>query len=200
MYDEDVIIIKRTPETDYRNGHPRSRSSNRDGAEIRDHRGAGATRVYHVPPPRTTRDQTDGRANTTVTVRRAAETTDMPYYGSLEPASQPPQVYYAPHGSMLAPVGPSYPYPVITYPSRSSAIPVETLSDGVTLIADAVAAFLPLPSSPPEPTGDEVLDRTNQNEHRHAIASHDKMTQRIRTGGRVLGGLLKLVLRQSQER
>lgn len=183
MYDEDIIIIQSGEDDDEpRNAidvrdHRRSRG-NRQAAQPRS-RARQAARVYRVP---------------------ASRRGTRPYPSSRDS----PILYSRPghpaHGPAPAVIGHTYPQPgypqpgyaLPAHPSERRSIPVETLADGTSLVADGVAAILPLPL-PPESVGDCDTDLANQNEHRQALAAHTKTGQRIRTGGRILGGLLKLL-------
>ena len=178
MYDDDILIIETSEDDEPRNA---ARRSNRQAAQPA-RRSRPATRVYRVP---------------------ASQTRPQPRYRPNPHAVGPigPQPYYPPMGYPQ----PGYPQPGYPQPGYSQptglyippttaqrSIPLETLAEGTTLAADGIAAILPLPL-PPEAVGDCNTDLANQNEHRQALASHTKTTQRIRTGGRILGGLLKML-------
>lgn len=172
MYDDEDVIIIEPIDDEPRNAidvrdHRRGRS-NRQAAQRRG-RSSQSARVYRVP----------ARSS----VRRHNPLTPRPI--GPQPAVYPPMSYPPPGYPQLG-------YALPPHLSQRRSIPVETLADGTTLVADGVAAILPLPL-PPEAAGDCHIDLANQNEHRQALAMHTKTTQRIRTGGRILGGLLKLL-------
>lgn len=64
----------------------------------------------------------------------------------------------------------------------------------IEVAADGMAELVPLPQPPPAPIGDAQTDLQNQNVHRHSLHSHRVLTNRIRTGGRVLTRVFELLL------
>lgn len=63
----------------------------------------------------------------------------------------------------------------------------------VEVLGETVAELIPLPELPPTPTGSADVDLQNQNEHRQALHAHRVLTSRIRTGGRVVTKIIRLL-------
>lgn len=66
--------------------------------------------------------------------------------------------------------------------------------DFVEVFTDGVAELIPLPDKPPPPTGEVATDMFNQNEHRQALHAHRVLTSRIKTSGRVLSKVFRLLM------
>ena len=190
MYHDDVIIIESSPdEYGYRN-NSNVRDHRRDRRSSGSSRPTQTARIYRVPAPR---HPSGGGESVPVSPPQEGTPTTQPapyQPGGYQPAHYQPGGYQP--GGYQPPMAMPYPGPV-GYP-HYRAIPIEALAEGVTLAADGIAAFMPLPDPPPPLVDDGgPIDITNQNEHRHALAAHDKTTNRIRTGGRILGGVLRLM-------
>jgi hypothetical protein len=91
--------------------------------------------------------------------------------------------------------------------AHGSRVPAyhEDAPDAVTIKADKLvtilemagetpAELLPLPEPPPTPTGDLTIDLQNQTAHRQALHAHRVLQSRIRTGGRLLSKVCRLLM------
>lgn len=82
-------------------------------------------------------------------------------------------------------------------PTRQPMTPkTAKVLDFVEVFTDGVAELIPLPDKPPPPTGETptATDIHNQNEHREALHAHRVLTSRIRTSGRVISKVFRLLL------
>jgi hypothetical protein len=76
------------------------------------------------------------------------------------------------------------------------SIPTGKVLRFVEVLGETVAELIPLPDVPPEPTGSLDVDLRNQNEHRQALHAHRVLTSRVRTAGRVVGKVIRLLTQE----
>jgi hypothetical protein len=76
------------------------------------------------------------------------------------------------------------------------SIPTGKVLRFVEVLGETVAELIPLPDAPPPPTGRLEMDLQNQNEHRQALHAHRVLTSRVRTGGRVIAKVMRLLTQE----